>query len=225
MEIIGIVGLFSSLITIEESGRGWGLSILNLFNEKRAKKKLVFAEWDTDDESTQRVLDAFKCDVSAEFKEHIFQQEEIEEIAEAFLRDKSEWQLDYFQKEEVRRFIRQTLEKYNEYNRSQMSRGERIIENSIEGVEEKVDLLSKKVDNLEQITYETKENTGALLNRNSEINKASFLHAVHVSKNIRLDTIDNTINGEYSIDRNSTINRIKREAHRFISIQGNAIDL
>ena len=103
-----------------------------------------------------------------------------------------------------------------------MSRGERILENSIEGVEEKVDLLSEKVDDLEQLTYETKENTGALLNRDSEKNKASFLHAVHVSKTIRLDTIDNTINGEYSIDRNSTIKRIKEEAYRFISIQGNA---
>ena len=181
MEIIGVVGLLSSLITIEESGRGWGLSFLNIFNEERAKKKLVFAEWDTDDESTQRVLDAFKCDVSAEFKEHIFQQDEIEEIAEAFLRDKSEWQLDYFQKEEVCRFIRQTLEKYNEYNRSHMSRGERIIENSIEGVEKKVDLLSEKVDDLEQIAYETKENTGNLLNRDPEKNRESFLYAVHVS--------------------------------------------
>ena len=77
MEIIGVVSLLSSLITIEETGRGWRSSIFNILNEKRSKKKLVFAEWDTDDESTQRVLDAFKCDVSAEYKEHIFQQDEI----------------------------------------------------------------------------------------------------------------------------------------------------
>ena len=178
MEIIDIVGLFSSLITIEEAGSGWGLSILNIFHEKRAKQKLVFAEWDTDDESTQRVIDAFKCNVSAEYKEHIFQQDEIEEIAEAFLREQSEWQLDYFQKEDVRRFIHLTLEKYNEYNRSYMSRGERIIENSIEGVKEKVDLLSAKVDDLEQITYET-----------TVINKLGTLSPNEPAKQNRMDFI------------------------------------
>lgn len=115
MDIIGVVGFISALVTIEEAGRGWIKSILNIFNKNQAKKKIIFVEWDTDDESTQRVLDEFKCNMSAEYKEHIFQQDEIEEIAEVFLRDRLDWQLDYFQKEDVRCFIRKTLKKYNEY--------------------------------------------------------------------------------------------------------------
>ena len=175
MDIIGVVGFISALVTIEEAGRSWRECILKIFNKNQAKKKLIFAEWDTDDESTQRVLDAFKCKVSAKYKEHIFQQDEIEKIAEAFLRDKSDWQLDYFQKEDVRQFIRKTLGKYNEYNLSRMSLGERIIEDSVESVGEKVEVLSEKVDDLEQITHETKENTVALLNSNTEKNMKSFL--------------------------------------------------
>ncbi len=217
-----MVGFISALVTIEEAGRSWGSCILDKFNKNQAKKKLIFAEWDTEDESTQRVLDAFKCNVSAKYKEHIFQQDEIDEIAEAFLREISDWQLDYFQKEDVRLYIRRTLKKYNEYNLSHMSLGERIIEDTIECVGKKVDVLLEKENDLEQIVHETKENTDTLLSRDIEKNRKSFLYAVRVSKNIKLDTIDNTINGEYSIDRTSTINKIRREAHRFISIQGNA---
>ena len=219
---MNIVSFISALVTIEEAGRGWGSCFFKFFNKNQIKKKLVFAEWDTDDESTQRILDAFKCNVASEYKEHIFQQDEIEEIAEAFLRDKSDWKLDYFQREEVRRFIRKTFENYNEYNVSNMSVGERIIDDSIERVGNKVEVLSEKLDDLEQITHETKEKTAALLKGVTESDRNSFLYAVYVSKNIKLDTIDNTINGEYSIDRKSMINRIKKEARRFISIQGNA---
>ena len=222
MDIIGVVGFISALVTIEEAGRGWIKSILNIFNKNQAKKKIIFVEWDTDDESTQRVLDEFKCNMSAEYKEHIFQQDEIEEIAEVFLRDRLDWQLDYFQKEDVRCFIRKTLKKYNEYNLSQMSLGERIIEDSVECVGEKVEGLAEKVEDLQRSTYETKESAEVLLNSDTEKNRKSFLYAVHVSKNIKLDAIDNTINGEYTIDRSSMTNRIKKENYRFISIQGNA---
>ena len=125
MDIISMVGFISALVTIEEAGRSWGSCILDKFNKNQAKKKLIFAEWDTEDESTQRVLDAFKCNVSAKYKEHIFQQDEIDEIAEAFLREISDWQLDYFQKEDVRLYIRRTLKKYNAANHAAlMSEGQ-----------------------------------------------------------------------------------------------------
>ena len=55
MDIIGVVGFISALVTIEEAGRSWRECILKIFNKNQAKKKLIFAEWDTDDESTQRV--------------------------------------------------------------------------------------------------------------------------------------------------------------------------
>ena len=166
MDVITIVSLISSLITIEEAGRNWGSFILDYFKINREKKKLKFAEWDTEDEVAQMIIDAFKGNVAAAYKEHIFQKEEIEQIADAFLKEKSDWYLDYFQRKAVRDFISRTLEKYNEYNRSQMSLGERIIEDSIECVgnklESQVEQLSEKVDGIEQLTVARKENTEAL---------------------------------------------------------------
>ena len=61
MDIATIIGLISSLVTIEEAGRGWASGLFHFCKKKRAKKKIVFVEWDAEDETTQRIIDAFKC--------------------------------------------------------------------------------------------------------------------------------------------------------------------
>ena len=84
MDIATIIGLISSLVTIEEAGRGWASGLFHFCKKKRAKKKIVFVEWDAEDETTQRIIDAFKCGMAAKYKEHIFQPDEIDTIIEEF---------------------------------------------------------------------------------------------------------------------------------------------
>lgn len=57
MDIATIIGLISSLVTIEEAGRGWVSGLFHFCKKKRAKKKIVFVEWDAEDETTQRIID------------------------------------------------------------------------------------------------------------------------------------------------------------------------
>ena len=128
MDLITVIGFISSLVTIEEAGRSLGSCIFDKLRLRKAKKKIVFIEWDTEEESVQRIIDAFKNNVKAAYKEHIFSQIEIEEIARSFFEERSDLQIDYFQKQEIRDFIFRTMNKYNEYNRSQMTLGERILQ-------------------------------------------------------------------------------------------------
>lgn len=58
MDIATIIGLISSLVTIEEAGRGWASGLFHFCKKERAKKKIVFVEWDAEDETTQRIIDA-----------------------------------------------------------------------------------------------------------------------------------------------------------------------
>ena len=222
MDIATIIGLISSLVTIEEAGRGWASGLFHFCKKKRAKKKIVFVEWDAEDETTQRIINAFKCGMAAKYKEHIFQPDEIDTIIEEFFKEKAYLVVDYNQRNDICDFIHRTFEKYNDYTRSQMTVGDRVLQDSIEGTTEKVVELERKVDSLEITSQETLRNTEKLLNSDKDNNIAAFHYAVKVSKDIKLDSIDNKINGEYSIDRNELISKIKREGHKFISIQGNA---
>lgn len=66
---------------------------------------------------------------------------------------------------------------------------------------------------MEITSQETLRNAEKLLNSDKDNNIAAFHYAVKVSKDIRLDSIDNKINGEYSIDRNeANIQNQKRRA-------------
>ena len=226
MDLITVIGFISSLVTIEEAGRSLGSCIFDKLRLRKAKKKIVFIEWDTEEESVQRIIDAFKNNVKAAYKEHIFSQIEIEEIARSFFEERSDLQIAYFQKQEIRDFIFRTMNKYNEYNRSQMTLGERILQDTIENEGEKIgatlDVISEKVDAASESIAENRDKIGDLKNSETNNNMRSFLHEVHISKTIGLATIENKINGDYEIDRSILIGKIKRDNHRFISIQGNA---
>ena len=97
MDIATIIGLISSLVTIEEAGRGWASGLFHFCKKKRAKKKIVFVEWDAEDETTQRIINAFKCGMAAKYKEHIFQPDEIDTIIEEFFKEKAYLVVDYNQ--------------------------------------------------------------------------------------------------------------------------------
>ena len=150
MDIATIIGLISSLVTIEEAGRGWASGLFHFCKKKRAKKKIVFVEWDAEDETTQRIIDAFKCGMAAKYKEHIFP-DEIDTIIEEFFKEKAYLVVDYNQRNDICDFIHRTFEKYNDYTRSQMTVGDRVLQDSIEGTTEKVVELERKVDSLESL--------------------------------------------------------------------------
>ena len=85
MDWVTMVGLIGTLVTIEEAGRGWFSGIKKIF----AKREVRLCNWDSTDPVTQRLLDAFKSSAYAEYKEHIFSEDEIEEIVKRFLEEKS----------------------------------------------------------------------------------------------------------------------------------------
>lgn len=218
IDVVEIIELISSLVTIEEASYGWLARLLRLFNGKQAKAKIEFAEWDVEDETTQLIIDGFKSKMIAKYKEHIFQPDEINLIIKEFLKEKKYQIADYNQRKEISEFIRRTFLKYNEYNRSLMTAGERIIQDSIEETDKKIE----KLDVLQNISLKTLRNIEKLLNSKNAKDIEAFNYAVKLSKNTLLDSIDNKINGEYSIDRNKLIKQIKNDGNRFISIQGNA---
>ena len=76
MDLAAVIGLFSSFVTIEEAGRCWRLIV----KDKLKKKEVDINNWDSDDPLVQACLDRFKTDMGDKYKDHIFSEEEIEEI-------------------------------------------------------------------------------------------------------------------------------------------------
>ena len=109
MDIATIIGLISSLLTIEEDGRGWTSGLFHFCKKKHAKKKIVFVEWDTKDESAQRLIDAFKCKMAAKYKEHIFQPDEIDTIIKELFKEKAYLFVDDNQRKDISYFQRKHI--------------------------------------------------------------------------------------------------------------------
>ena len=199
MDFITIIGFIGTLVTFEEAGRNWFPIIKN----RRAKNTIKLSNWDSKDPNVQHVLDSFKSDVRAKYKEHIFSEDEMNEIANIFLGEKSYLNLSYEDKRKITEYIQDILGKYNEYTRSLMSTGERV--------------LYKKVvsDN-----NEIKNMLSVNANKDNKDNLAKFYEAVETSKNIGLANIECLINDEYEIDRTAIIEKIRKANEHYISIQG-----
>ena len=101
MDFTTIIGLIGTLVTFEEAGRGW----LPIIKNQRAKNKIKLSNWDSKDPTVQHVLDSFKSDVRAEYKEHIFSEVEMNEIANKFLGEKSYLNLSYEDKKKITEYI------------------------------------------------------------------------------------------------------------------------
>ena len=122
MDWITIIGLIDTLVSFEEIGRGWLPVVKNIL----ARRKIRLSNWDSSDPVTQHLLDSFKSKVYAEYKEHIFSSDEIEEIIKKFLDGKKHLRLSYKEKKDITKYIRDILGEYNEYTRLLMSPGERV---------------------------------------------------------------------------------------------------
>lgn len=197
MDIIQIIGLLSSLLSIEQSGKGfihWG--------QKRAKwRKISNCKWDSADPTMQRLIDSFKSSVASDYREHIFDDAEINEIISMFFKQNGYLKLSQSDISILTNGIRNIFENYNDYTKKQMSPGERI---AYEGI------------------VDTKKVISELSERDRTVNIRKFLEAVEESKVIGLANIESQINHEYDIDRSDMISEIRSKGHRFISIIGSA---
>ena len=201
MDLAAVIGLFSSFVTIEEAGRCWRLIV----KDKLKKKEVDINNWDSDDPVVQACLDRFKTDMGDKYKDHIFSEEEIEEIIQGFFEKNRELHIGYEDKKLITQIIEDIFYAYNEYTKSLMSSGERTLHNTLSS---DVSMIMDKLKVIEE--QPRKENI------------KKFLRAIETSKEIELENIEELINGEYEIDRSEIIETIQKEREKLISIQGNA---
>lgn len=199
MDCATVIGLISSVVTIEEAFRSW----LTVIKEKLKKKGPNLNDWNSDDPMVQSYLDKFKMGMREMYQDHIFSNKEIDEIVYGFFENNTQIQCE--DKEETEEFIREIITAYNIYTKSLMSPGEKVLHNEMSSD------FSKVMDKLEEIQVQPEKE-----------NIKKFLRAVGRSKDIELANIEEYINGEYEINRTEFIDSIKLGSNKIISIQGNA---
>lgn len=201
MDLVSAIGLISSFVTLEEAGRSWILII----KDKIKRKEIDINNWDSDDPLVQVCLDRFKTDMGDKYKDHIFSEEEIQDIIRGFFEQNRELRIGNEEKKQMTQIIEDILYAYNEYAKSLMSSGERTLHNTLSSD------FSKIMDKL-----------GVIEEQPRKENIKKFLHAIEISKEIELENIEELINGEYEIDRSEIIETIQAAREKLVSIQGNA---
>ena len=199
VETATIIGLISSFVTFEECL--WAK--LPLIGRFCKKKKVLSKNWKSDNIVVQACVERFKDDSWSEYREHIFNEDEKQKIVRGYFEHNPDLKLNAMDRKSVELFIVRILDGFNEYNRSVMTPGERILQDSVSKGNEKI------LSSLEE-----------LKNQGKEDNKRKFIRAVNHYKNDDAPNIDCKINGFYEIDRSTTINQIKKDVCRLISIIG-----
>lgn len=192
-----IVGLISALFTFEESI--WSkIPIISRFCKKR---KINLNNWNSEDPVTQARLESFKSKTYAQYKEHLFTEDEIDSVIKDFYEENKDVAIKESERQQLEFIIRDIFNKYNVFTQSQMTIGEKV-------------LLDKQ--------NEMDEKLNQLLSQKDKENERKFLKAIENSKVIGLNNIDGRIKGEYEIDRGALIEKIKNDSNRFICVSGNA---
>ena len=127
MDLMAAIGLLSSIVTLEEAGRSWVLIV----KDKLKRKEIDINNWDSDDPLVQACLDRFKTDMGDKYKNHIFSEEEIQEIIRGFFEQNRELRIGNEEKKQMTQIIEDILYAYNEYTKSLMSSGERTLHNTL----------------------------------------------------------------------------------------------
>lgn len=127
MDLMAAIGLLSSIVTLEEAGRSWVLIV----KDKLKRKEIDINNWDSDDPLVQACLDRFKTDMGDKYKDHIFSEEEIQEIIRGFFEQNRELRIGNEEKKQMTQIIEDILYAYNEHTKSLMSSGERTLHNTL----------------------------------------------------------------------------------------------
>jgi hypothetical protein len=201
MDLTAAIGVISSIVTIEETGRSWVVTL----NDKLKRKEIDINKWDSEDPIVKRCLDKFKTEMGEKYHDHIFSEEEIDSIILGFFEQTKEMRIEYEEKKQITLIVKKMLDDYNTYTMSLMSRGERTIHNTLSSN------FSQIIGKLEAIEEQPQMD-----------NIKKFLRAIETSKEIELENIEECINGEYEIDRSEIIETIQAGQEKLVSIQGNA---
>ncbi len=81
MDLMAAIGLLSSIVTIEEAGRSWVLIVKDKLKRKKRLISIIGIQMIL---VVQACLDRFKTDMGDKYKDHIFSEEEIQEIIRGF---------------------------------------------------------------------------------------------------------------------------------------------
>ena len=163
MDLVSAIGLISSFVTLEEAGRS-GILIIK---DKIKRKEIDINNWDSDDSLVQVCLDRFKTDMGDKYKDHIFSEEEIQDIILGFFEQNRELRIGHEEQKQMTQIIEDILYAYNEYAKSLMSSGERTLHNTLSSdfskimdVETVVLLSHKKPDGHINVKVEFGEGEG-----------------------------------------------------------------
>lgn len=102
MELAEVIGLLSSIVTLEEAGRSW----VFIVKDKLKRKKIDINDWDSDNSLVQLCLDKFKTGIGDKYKDHIFQRKKSRKLFRAFLRRIGYWGLESRKRSKSMRLLR-----------------------------------------------------------------------------------------------------------------------
>lgn len=105
MDLVSAIGLISSFVTLEEAGRSWILII----KDKIKRKEIDINNWDSDDPLVQVCLDRFKTDMGDKYKDHIFSEEEIQDIILGFFEQNRELRIGHEEQKQMTQIIEDIL--------------------------------------------------------------------------------------------------------------------
>lgn len=196
MDFVTVIGLIASFVTLGEAGKSW----IKIIKDKVKKNEVNLNNWNSEDPIVQSYLDKFTTSMEEKYGTYIFTDLDVEEIVKGFFVENN-FPNNFEEKKQVEQFIREIINSYNVYIKSKMSPGEIVLHNEHLKIIGKLDDIQKQPENL---------------------NIKKFLRAVEKSKDIELDNIEDSINGEYEIDRTALIELIQRDSKKIVSIQGNA---
>lgn len=154
MVIDALIGLISSVITIEEAGRTW-FGIRKKY--KIENKRFNFDSIENSDPMVQGAIDKIKSELIS-LNDDLFEltQDEID-LCKRKYKEQLPMGFSYLQKKEIDRLVEEILSKVNKYIKSKMTIGERLIYREVCDTHKKIDKLTISVENTSVNTKPTKK--------------------------------------------------------------------
>lgn len=185
MDLTIIIGMIGSLLTIGDVGNSF-------FSYVKQNRKFNLSRWRHIDPNVDKFIEKFNEDIATVYQNHIFTKDEKNEIVKSCIRKLE------IENEDIANIISEIIDEYNEYQIASLSKGEKVI-----------------LDSIMSYNSEFSEDK-----KNSILNKLCKI--TRKSSDIVFGSIDEFINKEYEIDRSKFIDSIDIRHNKIVLIQGNA---
>lgn len=185
MDLTIIIGMIGSLLTIGDVGNSF-------FSYVKQNRKFNLSRWRHIDPNVDKFIEKFNEDIATIYQNHIFTKDEKNEIVKSCIRKLE------IENEDIANIISEIIDEYNEYQIASLSKGEKVI-----------------LDSIMSYNSEFSEDK-----KNSILNKLCKI--TRKSSDIVFGSIDEFINKEYEIDRSKFIDSIDIRHNKIVLIQGNA---